>query len=193
MLINVQIKHGSNKQNLALDDQSLITDLMDEVETLTGVPMGAQKLILNGKALTSLDTSRTLKSVRVTNNCKIMVLGKRWDPASDEMYGKVLEIERQSSEVDKRLAEVATEVADLERGYLASDLHEKALKALSRRAKSGTEEYMRLLLSLDSFSFNEDQGEARQKRKNVVNAVNAKMDRNDTFIGKIDTLLKQTK
>ena len=46
-------------------------------EAATGIPVTGQKLILNGRTLTSMDHDKTLFDCRVTNGCKLMVLGKR--------------------------------------------------------------------------------------------------------------------
>ena len=45
-----------------------------------------QKLILNGRALTSMDHGKSLKECGVINFSKVMVLGKRYDPEGDELY-----------------------------------------------------------------------------------------------------------
>ncbi len=59
----------------------------------------------------------------MANNSKVMVLGKRYDPEADEAYRKVLEVERRSLEISKRLEEAAREVRDIEDGYLAKEHH----------------------------------------------------------------------
>ena len=80
---------GSAKHLVDIDDGSVLSDLMGHVELMTGVPTTGQKLVLNGKALTSLDHGKTLRECKVTNNCKIMVLGKRFDPQADQLYKQV--------------------------------------------------------------------------------------------------------
>lgn len=184
-------RSGSNRHVVDIDDNAQLSDLMGHVELMTGVPTSGQKLVLNGKALTSLDPAKTLKECRVTNNCKVMVLGKRFDPQGDEIYKKVQEIEQKSVEVDGRLAEVRTEVRDIDLGYLAREHHEKALKSLLKRCKAGSEELMRLLETLDAMRFEEHQSEAKMKRKSVVNKVNAALDKNEDLQQTIEDTVKQ--
>ena len=85
-------------------------------------------------------------------------------------------MEKKSLEIDAKLAEVAVEFRDIENGHLvrfyssyktfilskslqlifylyssqAEQHHEKALKGLLKRCRSGTEEFMRLLENLDA-------------------------------------------
>ncbi len=121
-----------------------------------------------------------------------MVLGKRFDPEADETYRKVLDIERKSHEVSKRLVAVAEEVKGMEDGYLATEHHAEAVKGLVKRRKAATEDYMRLLEALDSLATEEHQSMARTKRKSVVNDINASLDRGDQLQQRIDTLSERT-
>ena len=189
--ISLDFFSGTNRQTVEIEQHAPLTDLMAEVETLTQVPATGQKLILNGKSLTSQDKSKSLADLKVFDGAKIMVLGRRYDPEADEMYKKVAEVDRKAEEVEKRLAEVKVELADYEKGYVPQEHKEKALKGLSRRCKSGTEEFMRQLETLDSFSMSEAQNEARSKRKTVINSINAKLDKNDALSQKIDALISQ--
>ena len=82
-------------------------------------------------------------------------------------------MEKKSLEIDAKLAEVEVEFRDIENGHLVNSLvtyifffcdlfgccmkypqaeehHEKALKGLLKRCRSGTEEFMRLLEKLDA-------------------------------------------
>ncbi len=169
-----------------------------------------QKLILNGRTLTSLDHSKTLFECRVGNNSKVMVLGKRYDPQADEVFKQVAEVERRSLEVSKRLAEAAKEAQDIEDGYMPKENHAQvsifteriglssfcnklciqALKGLSKRCRSASEDFMRLLESLDSLSPDEHQTQARVKRKSVATDINASLDRAERLQSKLDQLLE---
>ena len=149
--------------------------------------------ILNGKTITSLDHNKSLKECKVANYCKIMVLGKKYDPESDEMYAKVKEIESKSFDIDLKLAEVAKELKDLEDGFVAKEHHSQAIKGLKRRCGGCTEEYMRLLESLDGLRFEESQADAKSKRKSVAKKINGNLDNNEGLLTRIEAFEEQIK
>lgn len=122
-----------------------------------------------------------------------MVLGKKFDPAGDEMYKKVQEIEKKSLDVEEKLSEVRSEVKDLESGHLPSEHHDEALRSLLKRCKGGTEEFMRQLETLDSLRFDEGQQDAKRKRKSVVDQINSRLDVNEEVQKKIERLSDSAK
>ena len=79
---------------------------MQEAEKLTGVPASSQKLIINGKALTSLDHDKVMTDCRIQDGTKVMVLGKKYDVDSDKMYQEVLKVEQNIIQTQKKLSEV---------------------------------------------------------------------------------------
>ena len=79
---------------------------MNEAEKLTGVPASSQKIIINGKALTSLDHDKVMTDCRIQDGTKVMVLGKKYDMVSDKMYQEVLKIEENIMQTQKKLLEV---------------------------------------------------------------------------------------
>ena len=79
---------------------------MQEAEKLTGVPPSSQKLIINGKALTSLDHDKVMTDCRIQDGTKVMVLGKKYDVDSDKMYQEVLKVEQNIIQTQKKLSEV---------------------------------------------------------------------------------------
>ena len=85
---------------------SLLSDLMEEAEKITGVPSSSQKLIINGRALTSLDHPKPISECRIQDGSKIMVLGKKYDPSTDLMYQEVIKVEQRIIENQKKLSEV---------------------------------------------------------------------------------------
>ena len=84
-----------------------MSEVIKEAEKVTGVPSSSQKLIINGKALTSLDHNKLITECRIQDGTKIMVLGKRYDPESDSMYKKVVAVEQLVTEAQKKLSEVS--------------------------------------------------------------------------------------
>jgi hypothetical protein len=183
------LSSGSVKFPVTISADAPLTELLKVVEEVTGVPTSGQKLVLGGRALTSLDHNRSLRDVGVVQFAKVMVLGKRYDPEADDQYRQIQEVERKTMEIDARLAEVSKECADIEAGYLAKEHHEKALKGLVKRCRTGTEEFMRLLERLDAMQFEERQTEARHRRKLVADRLNGWLDSTDEMQNKIEQML----
>ena len=69
---------------------------MGHVAEVTGVPIKGQKLIVNGRALTSMDNDKRIPDCRISPGCKVMLLGKKHDPSQDEVYQKVLTIQKKT-------------------------------------------------------------------------------------------------
>jgi hypothetical protein len=168
--------------------------LIDAAEEATGVPKRNQKLILNGRTLTTLDHSRTLAECKLTNGCKVMVLGKRHDPLSDDAVRKVIELERDHDACEARLKAVQTELTDVANGFVVNeDHHRGALQGLHKRCLRGHEDMMRRLLALDAMPIEEVHVEARTKKKACVDRINRNLDKYDELKEKIETLLQDQK
>ena len=97
---------GTEKHSVEVAESSTLLELMSVVEEKTGVPVEGQKLILSGKSLTSLDREKLLQDLRFKDGSKVMVLGKKFDPQSDEMFRQVEEVREKSFALAKRFAEV---------------------------------------------------------------------------------------
>lgn len=97
---------GTDKHDAEIQDGCKLIDLMKDIELMTGVPVGGQKLILNGKSLTSLDREKSLDELRFKEGSKVMVLGKKFDPQSDELYKAIVAVQEKSFALAKKFAEV---------------------------------------------------------------------------------------
>ena len=86
-----------------------------------------------------------------------MILGKRYDPASDESYKAILTMETRAAASEKKVLEITAELDDIDRGHLDKSLHQEASKSLQKRVKSINEELQKLLEGLDSLQLAEDQ------------------------------------
>ena len=160
--------------------------LMNSVTEFTGVPIKSQKLICQGKNLTScnIDTD-SLNNLRVVHGSKIMVLGRKEDPEGDEAFKKIADIERKSFEISQKFIEIQNQVRDIENGHLPREHHLQALKDLEKKCKMCSESWMKTLETLDGIELNPDQSMAKNKRKAVANSTNANMDAAEEVIQKI--------
>lgn len=188
-MLKLHLKWGPEKHDVDLASSSTLSELMNVIEENIGVPVEGQKIILSGKSLTSLDREKSLTDLRFKDGSKVMILGKRFDPQSDEMYKKVEDVREKSFAVTKRIVEISKDVTDIENGHLDRKLQPEALRSLSKRCKICSEEYMKLLEKLDSFTFAEHQIQAKMKRKSVVIETNSALDRADDLVKQIDSLL----
>ena len=119
----------------------------------------------------------------------MMVLGKKFDPMSDENYKQLVTLENKAKTAEKKVADIATEISDIDNGHLDKNLHQEAFKSLQKRVNGLNEELQKMLESLDGFQLNEDQLEAKIKRKSIATMINKVMDKNDTSLEKVKILL----
>merc|ERR1711976_394227 len=103
---------------------------------------------------------------------KVMVLGKKYDPMSDENYKKLVTVENKAVAAEKKVEEIRVEISDIEKGHLEKKLQPEALKTLTKRVKCVNEELQKMLESLDSVQLQEDQLEAKVKRKSIATMIN---------------------
>lgn len=187
--INFQLRQGTNKFNVSLPASALISNVMEEAEKLTKIPASSQKLIVNGKALTTLDHTKIITDCRIQDGTKVMVLGKKYDIDTDVMYQKIVKVEENIVGIQKKLSEVTKEVKDIEDGFLSKEHHNEALKGLTKRCKLCIEEFMGTLEALDELQFEEHQSIAKAKRKSVVKEANNHLDLADEILKRIETLI----
>ena len=97
---------GTNKFNVSLPASASIANVKEEAEKFTKIPASSQKLIINGKALTTLDDNKIITDCRIQDGTKVMVLGKKYDIEADVMYQKIIKIEENIISIQKKLSEV---------------------------------------------------------------------------------------
>jgi len=185
-LLHFQLKQGTNKYNVSLPASAIIANVKEEAEKLTKIPAQGQKLIINGKALTTLDDTKIITDCRIQDGTKVMVLGKKYDIDADVMYQKIIKVEENIVNIQKKLVEVTKEVKDIEDGFLPKDHHCEALKGLTKRCNACVEEFMGCLEALDELQFEEHQSIAKSKRKSVVKEANHQLDIADETLKRIE-------
>jgi len=193
MEISFQLKHGNNKTEVTTHTDARLEELMGQVEELTGVPVGGQKLIVNGRALTSMDRDKRLSDCRISPGCKVMLLGKKQDPAQDALYQQVVAIQKKTILDYTKLLQVSEEVKEFDKGYLPTEHHEEKLKALLKSCRSCSEGFMRSLEALDDMRFDESQTLAKSKRKTVATDTNKHLDQADEVQKSIEEKLQKAK
>ena len=88
---------------------------------------------------------------------KIMVLGKKFDPMSDENYKQLVTTENKAISLEQRVAEIASQLTDINNGHLEEKHHKEVFTDLQKRGKSLNEEMQRMLESLDAVTLLDDQ------------------------------------
>ena len=99
---------------------------------------------------------------------KIMVLGKKFDPMSDENYKQLITTENKAISLEQRVVEMATQLTDIDNGHLEAKHHKGALTDLQKRGNSLNEEMQRMLESLDMVTLLDDQ----QGNNNLFDTMN---------------------
>ena len=69
--LKLTIKHGKASYDISADGSSLVSDLMQQIERLTGVLIREQKLVCQGKVLNS---AASLEASKVRSGAKLMLL-----------------------------------------------------------------------------------------------------------------------
>jgi len=189
-VLNVRIKHNIATYDIQLPVEATIRELSDKVADLSGVPVSGQKLIFCGKQL-SKDPSSPLAEAGIVPGAgnKVMVLGKKFDPMSDENYKQLITTENKAISLEQRVAEIASQLSDINNGHLEEKHHKEVFTDLQKRGKNLNEEMLRMLESLDAVTLLDDQPEAKAKRKSVASRLNQVMDKNDTNMEKIRCFL----
>ena len=88
---------------------------------------------------------------------KIMVLGKKFDPMSDENYKQLITAENKAISLEQRVAEIAAQLTDIDNGHLEAKHHKQAFTDLQKRGNSLNEEMQKMLESLDAVTLLDDQ------------------------------------
>ncbi len=156
---------------------------MKRVADVTQVPENAQKLILNGRSLTSeVDSEdvgqRSLVDLKILNHSKIMVLGKRREP-NGEVDVQLKRLESRSAELEKRLEEEV--IAKIE------DVDADGRKRMLKTCKGVGEEFMRQLESLDAMRFDDNDGDSKAARKTLARDINKRLDKNEELIKRLES------
>lgn len=190
--LQVRVKHNIATYDLVLEQETSLGALAERLLDLTGVPISGQKMICSGKQLNTGEgwVERSLGEAGVRTGTKVMLLGKKFDPAQEEGYREVLEVEKRSGGVEMKIAKISNEVDGISKGHLEKALVQEALTKLAKRCKMLNEEALKLLTSLDGITLGEDQLEAKIKRKSVATKVNRLMDESDRRLEEINGLLE---
>ena len=88
---------------------------------------------------------------------KVMVLGKKFDPMSDENYKQLITTENKAISLEQRVAEIASQLSDINNGHLEEKHHKEVFTDLQKRGKNLNEEMLRMLESLDAVTLLDDQ------------------------------------
>ncbi|XP_019852243.1 PREDICTED: BAG family molecular chaperone regulator 1-like isoform X2 [Amphimedon queenslandica] len=113
--INIHVSHGSKVEDILLEDpdSTSIGDLKAIIHEKFGVPIEAQKLIFKGKTLRKED--ELVSEAGIKNNSKIMLLGRKTDPAQDECLKKLDNISESTNTIERKIKKVEQELEGIEK------------------------------------------------------------------------------
>lgn len=158
-------------------DALCVKHLNEEVLKLTDIPVEFQKLIYKGRSLK--DPNEELAEAGLKNGSKVMLIGKRPIRADDENTKALKDVEGQMTKQEKKLSDITYELDGIHRGYLEDAVKVDAVRSLEKQMAGVTETCMKLLEKLDSLRFEEDNKEARAKRKSLVDKIQGYLSRLD--------------
>ncbi|XP_023326223.1 BAG family molecular chaperone regulator 1 isoform X1 [Eurytemora carolleeae] len=184
-MVDVVVKHNGKSYNVNLTQDATTDELFTKLNSETGVPIKSMRIIFNGKQI-SKDSTQTISQSGICSGSKIMLLGKKYDPAQEPSYKDILNLETKALLVETKYIKLLDELDGVVKGHLDKTLQPEALKSMEKRSKGVNEELQRILENLDSVSILEDQTEIRNKRKSVVSQVSKIMDQNEDYINKIN-------
>ncbi|XP_048254224.1 BAG family molecular chaperone regulator 1-like isoform X1 [Haliotis rufescens] len=169
-------------------DVLTVGHLTKAVTELTEIPQTCQRLIFKGRSLTKLDES--LSSLGVKQGSKIMLLGKK--PESVDMVDeqKLKTAEKELGRLSKTMSDISQELDGINKGFLEKKLQQPALQKLRKQILVASEAFMKLLESLDSLRFAEDNKGSKIKRKNMADRIQKLLERCDVLSEGVKEILQ---
>lgn len=190
--MKLQVKHGSKVHEVRLQAEQgnvlTVHDLVKKINEVTEIPPANQKILYKGKTLNK-DLDVFLTDTGLTDNAKVMLLGKRPDPVDDKEMGKLHNIEQSLKKEEEKLSEITYELDGIHRGFLEDSLKRPALQKSRKRIAHSTEQYMKLLEALDGLNLDPSNSGGRAKRKSLVDRIHTLLDRCDGLAKGIDDML----
>ncbi|KAL3886783.1 hypothetical protein ACJMK2_026755 [Sinanodonta woodiana] len=182
--MKLRVVHGSENYELSLalppsqaGDLLRVQHLMDELFKRTGIPTTAQRLIHKGKSLK--DPNQNLIDAGLKDGAKVMFIGKKPTPQDDGQVQMLKTLEKSFEKEEQKLSDITYELDGVHRGFLPEDTKLPAIKQFEKRLVSAAENLMTLLEKLDALTFDENNKEARSKRKTLVDKIHVLLDRCD--------------
>uniref|UniRef100_A0A1X7UVA4 BAG family molecular chaperone regulator 1 n=1 Tax=Amphimedon queenslandica TaxID=400682 RepID=A0A1X7UVA4_AMPQE len=185
--INIHVSHGSKVEDILLEDpdSTSIGDLKAIIHEKFGVPIEAQKLIFKGKTLRKED--ELVSEAGIKNNSKIMLLGRKTDPAQDECLKKLDNISESTNTIERKIKKVEQELEGIEKGFLLSELVSESCDKLRKQSLSCNENLMKNLEELDTIVPSATETLVRGKRKTLVVHIQSLMVLTDKLTDRIAT------
>ncbi|XP_062588260.1 BAG family molecular chaperone regulator 1-like isoform X1 [Saccostrea cucullata] len=190
--MKLHVKHGTKVYDIKLEaDQGnvlTVKDLVKKIYEVTEIPPANQKILYKGKTLNK-DPEAYLSSLGLSDNAKVMLLGKRPDPLDDKEMGRLHNIEQSLKKEEEKLSDVTYDLDGIHRGFMDESLKAPALQKSKKRVAHVIEQYMKMLEALDSLNLDEHNTGGRAKRKSLVDRIQTLLDRCDGLTKGIEDML----
>eukprot|EP00117_Sycon_ciliatum_P044793 scpid77333/ scgid3361/ BAG family molecular chaperone regulator 1; Bcl-2-associated athanogene 1 len=105
----------------------------------------------------------------------------QFDPGEGETCSKIQRILESCHESEKKLQSLRAEVAGVQGNHLPQHLHSQAVTKQTRTGAGIQEQLVKLLEQLDALVLEQDQAEARARRKAAVQHIQATLDSADSL------------
>lgn len=186
--MDLTLVHGSAKHKIDVESTASVEDLMEIVDRTTQIPTFNQKLIYKGISLKK-DTGMSLHELGVKNNSKIMVIGQKHDPAEEAILKKMQGLQKSANDIREHVKDLRLNLDSVKKGFLEKSLVEKSAEQLKKRLLSCTEKGMKSIEVLDEIELHERHKDARAKRKQIINEIQAILDDCDKLADEIKSLV----
>lgn len=189
--MKVTITHGSKKYEIEIDEKSVINELLEKVEQVSGIPVSAQKLIYKGKTIQALTES--VADAGIKDRAKLMLIGRQHHPEEEALLEQVESREKTVDKQEKSVEELSLEIDGISKGWLTGSQKHEACQKLSKRIAAFTEEFMKTLEHLDGITFDEHFRTARTRKRSLVCRVQKLLERLDVFEATVEQLIADEK
>lgn len=178
-VICLNVQFMGKKQQVRMEIGSTLRQLQKHLEESTAVPLSTQKIVHRGRNLCQLDPDMTLYDCRLKNNHTLMLLGRPFDPQSDELMSTIDKIYDESQSFFREADALRAEIDELDKGYLEGSMFTELVSRLKRRIVGLSERVMKILERLDALSLATAANEVRGRRKFVATQLNELLDRTE--------------
>ncbi|OWF42161.1 BAG family molecular chaperone regulator 1-like [Mizuhopecten yessoensis] len=185
--LKLEVIYGSQKHKFELclptketGNALTVHHLQEKVQQLTEVPAENQKLIFKGKSLTGPGTS--LSEFGLKDGVKVMLIGKKPVAKDDPEMMRLKTVATNLGKEEKVVSDIIYRLDGIHRGFLDDQKKRDTLLQLDRQLKVVTENFTRMLETLDSLQFDEFNKEGRAKRKTYVDRIQTLLDRCDGLL-----------
>eukprot|EP00037_Helgoeca_nana_P011717 m.105335 g.105335 ORF g.105335 m.105335 type:complete len:203 (-) comp21007_c1_seq1:1345-1953(-) len=188
--MNVTVKYGKDTHGLVVDEAGTLGQLCNQLEAVTGVPRHLQKLVFKGKSVHPPSGGESdppvLKVLKLREGCKLMLLGRKMDPAREELMVVLVKEDTAADAIAVELSGVEVQLNRVTQGFADHLGVDTACAPLQKKVAWCVDELEKGLERLDAAHC---QASDRELRKASILKIQQVLTRADGVTDTIDKLL----